>query len=111
MTYLRRYDFIVGLLALLLMMLATPLSGQAHKQAPRQAQGKFTINGFVHDAQSGETLIAANVMELNSRTGAVTNEFGHYSLTLPAGEVLLQFSYVGYQSDTIRPQLRLHYHA
>nr|WP_297123331.1 carboxypeptidase-like regulatory domain-containing protein [uncultured Porphyromonas sp.] len=50
-------------------------------------------------------------MELNSRTGAVTNEFGHYSLTLPAGEVLLQFSYVGYQSDTIRPQLRLHYHA
>ena len=35
----------------------------------------------------------------------MTNEFGHYSLTLPAGEVLLQFSYVGYQSDTIRLQL------
>lgn len=105
MTYLRRYDFTVGLLALLLMMLATPLSGLAQKQVPRQAQSKFTINGFVHDAQSGETLIAANVMELNSRSGAVTNEFGHYSLTLPAGEVLLQFSYVGYQSDTIRLQL------
>ena len=97
MTYLRRYDFAVGLLALLLMMLATPLSGQAQKQAQR----KFTINGFVHDAQSGETLIAANVMELNSRTGAVTNEFGHYSLTLPAGEVRLQFSYVGYQLSLI----------
>ena len=46
MTYLRRYDFAVGLLALLLVMLATPLSGQAQKQAQR----KFTINGFVHDA-------------------------------------------------------------
>ena len=90
MTCLRRYDFAVGLLALLLIMLATPHSGQAQKQ--KQAQRKYTINGFVHDAQSGETLIAANVMELNSHTGSVTNEFGHYSLTLPAGEVLQQFS-------------------
>ena len=45
---------------------------------------RFTINGYVTDAVSGETLIGAGV--LSGQTGAATNEFGYYSLTLPAGQ-------------------------
>lgn len=96
MIYLHR-SALAGALMLLLVALTMPLSAQT--------QGRLTINGFVRDSQSGETLIAANVIDLNSGTGAVTNEFGHYSLTLPRGDVRLQFSYVGYQSDTIRLHL------
>ena len=97
MPYHRHHHYI-GAIATILILLSTSLLGQTR-------QRRFTIDGFIHDSQSGETLIAANVLELNSKSGAVTNEFGHYSLTLPAGEVQLQFSYVGYQSDTIRLHL------
>ena len=58
---------------------------------------KHTISGTIKDAGSGETLIGATVRvaELPG-TGAATNEFGLYSLTLPGGTYQLVFSYIGY---------------
>lgn len=58
---------------------------------------KHTISGTIKDAGSGETLIGATVRvaELPG-TGAATNEFGLYSLTLPEGTYQLVFSYIGY---------------
>ena len=50
------------------------------------AQRKVTISGHITDIDSGETLIGAGILEGKSRTGAVTNNFGYYTLTLPAGE-------------------------
>ena len=41
-------------------MLAAPLSGQAQKQAQR----KLTINGFVHDAQTGEMPVSIEKVQL-----------------------------------------------
>lgn len=38
--------------------------------------------------------------------GATTNEYGFYSLSLPAGSYQLQFNYVGYESNTIAVQLQ-----
>ena len=61
-----------------------------------QAQ-KFTISGYVEDAASGEKLIAANVFDLRSLQGAVSNTYGFFSLTLPADSVRLAASYIGYQ--------------
>lgn len=58
-----------------------------------------TISGYLHDAASGETMINASVYDLNSKKGAVTNVYGFYSLTLPAGAVELQFSYVGFTTE------------
>lgn len=62
------------------------------------AQQKHTISGYVRDASSGEELIGATiaVKEL-SGTGAVTNIYGFYSLTLPAGKYHLITNYLGYQ--------------
>ncbi len=56
----------------------------------------ITISGVIHDAVSRETLIAANVFDYRSQKGAVSNNFGFYSLSLPPGEVQLRGSYVGY---------------
>ncbi|MCB9273282.1 MAG: TonB-dependent receptor [Lewinellaceae bacterium] len=57
----------------------------------------FTISGFLEDARTGERLAGANVVELNTGRGTASNEYGFYSLTLPAGRVVLSYSYLGYE--------------
>ena len=64
-------------------------------------QGNHTISGYVKDAGSGETLIGANVyLAEDPSRGTATNTYGFYSLTLPAGEYKIVFSYLGYQELT-----------
>lgn len=71
------------------------------------AQTKFTVSGEVRSATTGETLIGAIVVGVaQTPFVAVTNEYGHYSLTLPKGEYSLICSIIGYQSDTVRVDLR-----
>ena len=65
---------------------------------------KYTISGSVKDASSGEDLIGVTiyVKEL-PQTGALTNDYGFYSLTLPQGEYTLIYKYIGFvtQEQTI----------
>lgn len=63
---------------------------------------RHTVNGYVSDASSGERLIGATVVDTVSGFGAVTNNSGFYSLTLPDGNVGLQCSYVGYAASQTR---------
>ena len=64
---------------------------------PVLAQKKFTISGNIKDAATGEVLIGATirVQEL-SQNGAASNNYGFYSLSAPAGDYTVIFSYVGY---------------
>ncbi len=64
------------------------------KKKPKE----IIISGFIHDRESHESLIAANIYDRVSGYGAVTNNFGFYSLSVPPGEAELQPSYVGYVS-------------
>ncbi|MEM1220645.1 MAG: TonB-dependent receptor plug domain-containing protein, partial [Bacteroidota bacterium] len=61
---------------------------------------KFTISGYLSDAETGEMLIGANVYDFQSESGTVSNTYGFYSITLPSDSVYLTFSYVGYQPQT-----------
>ena len=63
---------------------------------------KFTISGYIEEKGSGEKLIAANVFDLKSAQGTVTNTYGFFSLTLPKDTVELAFSYIGYNTITQR---------
>ncbi|MGB1282331.1 MAG: TonB-dependent receptor [Schleiferiaceae bacterium] len=63
-----------------------------------QAQN-VTLSGYIRDAASGEELISASIVN-ESRQGAVTNIYGFYSLTLPAGEYTFTISYIGYETMT-----------
>ncbi len=59
-----------------------------------------TISGLITDAATGETLIGAGATV--GRDGAVTNNFGFYSLTIPEKEeVKVTYSYVGYATQTV----------
>ena len=70
------------------------------------AQKKFTISGYVEEATSSEKLIEANIYDVNSNKGTVSNTYGFYSLTLPEGAVNLYVSYIGYSPKIISFSLK-----
>jgi CarboxypepD_reg-like domain/TonB-dependent Receptor Plug Domain len=61
----------------------------------------IVISGKITDFGSGEGLIGANVYLERYSLGVVSNQYGFYSLKIPAGEVTLIVSYVGYDSKKI----------
>ena len=68
-----------------------------------KAQDKVTLSGVVSDSNNNETLIGVNIIFPDLSTGATTNEYGFYSITLPKGTYNIVISYLGYQdvSETI----------
>ena len=76
---------------------------QKKKQKP--VSREFTISGYVTDGTSSETLIGANILESRQQQGTTTNPYGFYSITLPAGETELSFSYLGYTTRQYRLEL------
>ncbi len=67
---------------------------------------RFTISGYVKEAVSGESLIGVNIYLQTRQTGTITNNYGFYSITLPASDsISLVFSYVGFTTRIIRLSL------
>ena len=61
-----------------------------------------SVSGYIKDADTGETLIQANVLVAGKSIGASTNTAGYYTLpNLPVGNHTLIFSYIGYQKQQI----------
>ena len=67
---------------------------------PVNAQEKFTLSGKITEASSNESLISVNVIIPELTTGAVTNEYGFYSITLPKGNYKVIVSYLGFSEIT-----------
>ena len=64
------------------------------------AQQDFTVSGFVYDAENGETVIGATIIDKNDMSnGVVTNAYGYYALTLSRGTHTLEASYIGYKDE------------
>lgn len=70
-----------------------------------QSSKKYTISGYIKDVATGETLIGASIYVNKLKAGAVTNAYGYYSLTLPAGDAILRISYVGYATKEVTVKL------
>lgn len=70
------------------------------------AQEKATISGFIKDADSGEELIGATIAISGTSTGASTNIYGFYSLSLDKGSYKLTISYIGYQAKELEIDLQ-----
>jgi len=60
------------------------------------------ITGTVISSASGLPLSGVNVIVQYSTTGAITNTEGNFTLEIPAGDVSLEFSFVGYISQVIK---------
>ena len=63
------------------------------------SQSKFIISGFIRDIKTSEGLIGANVYVKELKQGVVANNYGFYSVTLPAGTYTISYTYVGYTSQ------------
>ncbi|MDO9257361.1 MAG: TonB-dependent receptor [Bacteroidales bacterium] len=59
---------------------------------------RVTLSGYVHDQSNGELLIGVTVYCVELKTGAVTNMYGFYSLSLAPGKYTIRYSYVGFNS-------------
>ncbi|TNE48328.1 MAG: TonB-dependent receptor [Bacteroidetes bacterium] len=61
---------------------------------------RFTLSGYVQDAETGERLIGASVRIISTSTkGTITNEFGFYSIPLDEGTYQVAVHYIGYQQE------------
>jgi len=61
---------------------------------------RVTVNGYIRDEQSGEGLIGVNIAVYETGKGAVSNQYGYYSISLDPGFYTLIFSYIGYETVT-----------
>jgi hypothetical protein len=67
------------------------------------AQEKHTISGTIREKRSGEILIGATAYLLElPKTGTVSNAYGFYSITAPAGSYTLIVSFAGFLQDSVK---------
>lgn len=66
-----------------------------HLNAQDKVQ-RFTISGYVKDANTGEALIGANVYVKETLKGVQTNTYGFYSFAVEGGKVTLMGSFIGF---------------
>ena len=61
-------------------------------------QQSASVSGYISDAETGETLISANIALKDSRKGTSSNTSGYFSLTnIAPGTYTIVATYVGYQ--------------
>ncbi|RYZ50087.1 MAG: TonB-dependent receptor, partial [Chitinophagaceae bacterium] len=67
------------------------------------AQTKFTINGYVKDSLTGESVIGATITINGKSVGS--NQYGFYSITVDSGDYELAVSHVSFLTQSQRIQL------
>ena len=67
------------------------------------AQPKFTLNGFVRDSASGETVIGATIA-VNGKS-VLSNQYGFYSITLDKGSYDVLVSHVSFLAQSFHVML------
>ncbi|GAB5553234.1 MAG: TonB-dependent receptor [Saprospiraceae bacterium] len=66
-----------------------------------QVNAQRTISGLITEVGTGAPLIGANVLVVGTSSGTVTDIDGKYSLEVPLGTEALEFSYTGYETQSI----------
>lgn len=66
-----------------------------------EKEKKYTISGFISDTETGEVLVGTNIVIRELRVGCTSNKYGFYSMTVPTGDYLINYSYIGYESKEI----------
>ena len=63
--------------------------------ADKSKPGEVIISGYITDRDTKEPVSGVTVYVQRLSTGSISNNYGFYSLTLPRGNHLLQFSFIG----------------
>ena len=88
------------LLSLMFVLLGTvSVTAYATEMRPMD---EITITGQVTDSETAESLPGVNVTIEGTTRGTVTDSEGRYSITVGDSEVVLVFTFIGYESTFIR---------
>lgn len=68
--------------------------------------GRFTINGYVKDSLSGESILGATITINGQGKSVASNQYGFYSLTLDSGTYIISASHISYFFKPV--EVRLH---
>jgi hypothetical protein len=71
----------------------------------RNKTGKVVISGYITNSDTKEPVAGVTVYNQKLSAGAISNEFGFYSLSLPRGIHSLQFSFIGMREKMININL------
>ena len=93
----------IGLVVLLISLSNNSVFAQGEKKVSKI---RHTINGYIKDGATGETLIGATISLKGNTKGIASNAYGFYSITLTEGNYNLLISFIGYKSTTINLQLQ-----
>lgn len=69
------------------------------------AQTLYTVSGTISDSANGEMLFGGTVFAIGTTKGCAANEYGFYSLSLPAGKYTLRYSYAGFRQKEVTFEL------
>lgn len=64
-------------------------------------QTQHHVTGSIYDKETGEELIGVAIRVKDSSIGAVSDYSGKYTIIVPTANSILEFSYLGYQTQTI----------
>ncbi len=81
-------------LSIVLLVLLLAIPGFA------EISGLVTLSGYLKNKSNGEALIGATVYIPQMKTGVITNSYGFYSISVPAGSYTVNFSFIGYQTQS-----------
>ncbi len=68
-------------------------------------QSKSTFSGYIKDAETGEELIGAAIYFNELKTGAITNPYGFFSISLASNTYKVKISYMGYETQFLELEL------
>src|SRR5262245_33032924 len=67
---------------------------------------KYSINGYVKDSLSGESIIGATISVNGQTKGVASNQYGFYSLTLEEGNYEISITHISYQAKSVPLELK-----
>ncbi|MEI6050221.1 MAG: TonB-dependent receptor [Bacteroidota bacterium] len=73
--------------------------------AEKNNPGNVIISGYINNKDTKEPVAGVTVFIQKLSVGTISNEFGFYTLTLPRGIHMLQFSFIGMREKTINLNL------
>jgi hypothetical protein len=73
--------------------------------AERNKPGNVVISGYITNKETKEPVPGVTVYNQKLTLGTVSNEYGFYTITLPRGIHILQFSFIGMREKTVNLNL------
>ena len=81
------------------------ISVEVGNPADKNKPGKVVISGYITNSATKEPVSGVTVFIQKLFIGTISNEYGYYTLTLPRGVHILQYSFIGMREKSINLDL------